>query len=68
MNEQRFYRTNEVYRAAGIARNTLVRWLHSGRVAEPMQRDRNGWRLFSQDELDAIREEANRIEPYIPPG
>tara|TARA_B100000700_G_scaffold327508_1_gene442251 strand:+ start:1135 stop:1716 length:582 start_codon:yes stop_codon:yes gene_type:complete len=51
-------RTKEVASAVGIHKDTLLRWLRKGFVAEP-QRDRNGWRVFTQEEKEAIRRYAN---------
>ena len=54
------YRTSEVYKRVGISRSTLMRWLKSGIIKEPY-RDRRGWRLFTEDDLNSIRVETNRI-------
>ncbi len=54
------YRTSEVFKKVGISRSTLMRWLKSGIIKEPY-RDRRGWRLFTEDDLNSIRGEANRI-------
>jgi site-specific DNA-methyltransferase (cytosine-N4-specific) len=45
--------TAEVARRAGIHRDTLLRWLRRGLVREP-NRDRNGWRAFSEAETQAV--------------
>ena len=55
-----FYRTAEVCKKTDISRATLIRWLKSGIIEEPL-RDRRGWRLFTGDDLNKIRAEANRI-------
>jgi site-specific DNA-methyltransferase (cytosine-N4-specific) len=47
------YSTHEVAAAAGVHRDTLLRWLREGRVREP-QRDRNGWRSFTADEVQTV--------------
>lgn len=51
--EQKQLSTAEVARRAGIHKDTLLRWLRSGVVAEP-GRDRHGWRLFSRDQAQTI--------------
>ncbi len=61
VNSQTYYRTAEVYRMVGISRTTLFRWLKEGIFSEPEHRDRRGWRLFTEDELHRLKEEANRI-------
>jgi len=56
------YRTTEVCRKVGISRSTLIRWLRSSIVRDPSHRDRRGWRLFTEEDIGRIRDEANRIE------
>lgn len=55
--------TTEVARRAGVHRDTLLRWLRRGLVAEP-RRDRNGWRLFSEAETDAVVAFANSTDEF----
>lgn len=45
----------------GINRTTLFRWLKEDRFPEAACRDRRGWRLFSSEEIDGLKTEANRI-------
>lgn len=61
MNEQTYYQTSEVCHAAGISRATLFRWLKAG-ILEKTYRDRRGWRLFTEDDVNNIKREASRIE------
>ena len=61
MNRRTYYRTAEVCRRVGISRNTLFRWLKQGLLGECERRDRRGWRLFTEDEIDLLKGEASRI-------
>ena len=61
VNGQSYYRTTEVCRAVGISRTTLFRWLKEGIFREAKHRDRRGWRLFTKDEIDVLKAEANRV-------
>lgn len=61
VNGQTYYRTTEVCRLVGISRTTLFRWLKEGVFEEAQHRDRRGWRLFTQDEIDKLMMEANQI-------
>jgi len=61
INNQTYYRTAEVCQTIGISRNTLYRWLQRGILGTTEHRDRRGWRLFTQDELDTLTVESNRI-------
>lgn len=47
------YGAHEVARIAGISKNTLLRWLKQGKVPE-VCRDRNGWRVFVQEDVDRV--------------
>lgn len=62
INGQNYYRTAEVCRAVGISKTTLFRWLKEGVFKEAEYRDRRGWRLFTKDEIDKLKTEANRIK------
>ena len=58
---QTYYRTAEVFRMIGISRNTLYRWLQKGILPGVERRDSRGWRLFTQDEIDKLNTDINRI-------
>ena len=58
---RKYYRTAEVCRKVGISRTTLFRWLNEGTFSEPENRDRRGWRLFTEEEVDRMEAEANRV-------
>ena len=45
--------TSQAAARLGVARNTLLRWLREGRIPEG-RRDRNGWRVFSSDEVEEL--------------
>ena len=61
INGNTYYRTSEACKKIGISRATLFRWLKAG-VIEKSHRDRRGWRLFTEDDLDKIEAEAQRID------
>ncbi len=56
-----YYRTAEVYRAIGVSRNTLYRWLKDGILGKQEHRDRRGWRLFTQEQVDRLKAETGRV-------
>jgi hypothetical protein len=56
-----YYEATEVCESAGISRPTLFRWLKRG-LLTTMHKDRRGWRLFTEEDLNKIRAEATRIE------
>lgn len=45
--------TAKVAGKAGVHKDTLLRWLRAGDVAEP-KRDRHGWRVFTSTQADAV--------------
>jgi predicted site-specific integrase-resolvase len=61
LSGQKYYRTAEVCGIVGISRTTLFRWLTEGTFSEPEYRDRRGWRLFTEEEVNKMETEANRI-------
>jgi len=58
---KRYYEATEVCDKAGISRPTLFRWLKRGLLIR-MYKDRRGWRLFTEEDLNKIQAEATRIE------
>jgi len=61
---QRYYRTAEACKRAGISRATFLRWLKEGILEDVSHADRRGWRLFTEEDLDRIKAEANRIKHF----
>ena len=65
---QMYYRTLETCKKTGVSRATLFRWLKAG-ILEKHHKDRRGWRVFTEEDLNKIRAEAKRIEvEYAFPG
>ena len=58
---QMYYRTAEVCRLIGMSKTTFFRWLKEGIFKEAKYRNRRGWRLFSEDEVNRFKAEANRL-------
>ena len=58
---EKYYRTAEACRIAGISKNTFLRWVKEGTLVDVEHRDRRGWRLFTEDDLDGLKAEVNRI-------
>jgi excisionase family DNA binding protein len=56
----RYYRTAEACEVAGISKNTFLRWVREGVFADVLHRDRRGWRLFTEGDLQRLKEEANK--------
>ena len=68
IERQTYYKTLEVCERTGISRPTLFRWLNSG-ILKKYYKNRRGWRLFTEEDLNIIRAEARKIEvEYSFPG
>ncbi len=61
INGQIYYRTLEACHMAGVSRATLFRWLKAGILEDAMPRDRKGWRLFTENDINRIKSEATRV-------
>jgi len=59
---QIYYRAHEVCTMIRISKSTLLRWIRNGIIEDTSRRDWRGWRLFSKDELQRIKELANTIQ------
>ncbi len=62
-----FYSTSEVAKLAGVHRLTLLRWIREGKLAD-VDRDRNGWRLFSEEIAHQVAEFAKGINARSSPN
>ncbi len=57
-----YYWTSEACRIAGTSKNTFLRWVKEGRLPDTERRDRSGWRLFAEREVQGLKTEVNRID------
>ena len=62
MDSDHKYSTRQVADKVGVSKETLLRWLRAGKVPEP-DRDRNGWRIFSDPEVEEILRFKNQVTP-----
>lgn len=56
-----YYRTAEACSLAGISKATLFRWLREDGQIDAKYRDRRGWRLFTEEEVEGLRKQANQV-------
>lgn len=56
------YSTSQAAQRLGISRNTLLRWIREGKVPDG-PRDRNGWRIYGDDDLAALKAYADGPVP-----
>jgi hypothetical protein len=57
-----FYSTQEACRLAGTNRFTFLRWVRQNKFTDVVHRDRNGWRLFTADDLERLKSQVNHID------
>ena len=57
-----FYSTSEACRLAGASRDTFLRWVRERKFADVEYRDRNGWRLFTDEDVRRLRARVNHIQ------
>ena len=62
INHQTYYLIAEACAIAGTNRNTLLRWIREVRFTDVKTRDRNGWRLFGEDDIERLKIEVNKLE------
>ena len=60
--KSQLYTLTDAAHLIGIAPITLKRWLLAGKVSE-VGRDRNGWRVFREEDIARIKEYATRLTP-----
>ena len=62
LDGQTFYNTKEACRLAGAHRDTFMRWVRQRKFPDVEHRDRNGWRLFIDDDIRRLKARANHVE------
>ena len=62
INGTEYYRTNEACTLAGITKNTFLRWVSNDAYKDVPHRDRRGWRLFTQEDVERLTREVNKIK------
>jgi excisionase family DNA binding protein len=55
------YKSAEVAKILGISSRTLYRMLADGRVPEPMRDPRNGYRVWTEVDVQAVREALREV-------
>ena len=62
MTPEKRYTTQQIADKVGVRKETILRWLRAGKIPEP-DRDRNNYRIFTEEELKAILRFKNTIRP-----
>lgn len=67
INSVAYYSAGEVAEMAGVHRLTLLRWIRERKLADA-DRDRNGWRMFSEEMTKEIVEFAKSLNQRSSPN
>jgi excisionase family DNA binding protein len=67
INGYSYLNASEVAKRAGIHRLTLLRWIREGKMPD-VSRDRNGWRIFTEDEAAAVAAYATSVNDRTSPA
>lgn len=62
LNGRTYYSTQEACKLAGTNRNTFLRWVRQNKFTDVKYRDRNGWRLFTENDLRRLKAKVNYVE------
>jgi|WetSurMetagenome_2_1015567.scaffolds.fasta_scaffold02181_7 DNA-binding transcriptional MerR regulator len=62
IENRKYYRTAEVCRTVGISKATLFRWLKEGTCGNFDRRDIRGWRLFTREEIETLKNQVCQID------
>jgi len=65
---RKLYRIGEALPLASVSRATYFRWLKLGLLKDTQFKDRNGRRVFTEDELEELKRESQKLvqAPQIP--
>ena len=61
INDNCYYTIHEVCSQLGISKSTLSRWIKRDPNYDARYRDRNGWRLYSEEEIERLDKEYNKL-------
>lgn len=62
MNGKTYYFSAEACEMACTNRNTYLRWVRENKFTDVVHRDRNGWRLFTEDDVQRLKSKVNKIQ------
>jgi DNA-binding transcriptional MerR regulator len=62
INGQMFYGTSEACKLAGISRFTFLRLVREKKIVDVRHRDQNGWRLFTDQDVNRIKTRKTAIK------
>lgn len=63
------YSTAQVAKVVGVSKNTLLRWMYAGILAEPQRTEVGGivWRIWSKEDIERARQIKETMRPGSKP-
>ena len=61
LEEQNLFSISEACKIAGISRPTFLRWVQQGKFTDVKYRDRNGWRIFTEDDISRLKSSVDQV-------
>lgn len=58
---QTYYKVSEASQLCGLSKSTIHRWIYGGIITGGKLRNRNGWRVFSEEDIAEIKAEADKV-------
>lgn len=59
---RKYFTTAEACQVAGISKDTFLRWVRTHQCEDVEYRDRHGWRLFTEEEVQKLTLRVNHVE------
>jgi hypothetical protein len=63
---EKLFSMSEACEIAGTNRSTCLRWIRQKRIPDSQYRDRNGWRLFTGDEINRLKQRVSMVQQANP--
>ena len=61
LQDRMVFSIGEALAKVGVSRSTYFRWVKAGRVPDTEFKDRNGHRVFTEEEVEALDRIANQL-------
>jgi len=61
LNGTKYYRLYEACEKAGLGVSTYYKWIKDGVIEDATYTDRRGWRIFTEEDVEKLRNEVNKV-------
>jgi DNA-binding transcriptional MerR regulator len=63
INDKTYFLIHEVMKEVKITATTYYRWVRQGKIKDVEKKDRRGWRLFTEADIQRVRAFKNKTVP-----